>query len=228
LYEGMTVAARYPWLAVPVARWTGHGVVLDERTDVVIEGYPCSANWFAVAAFRVAQARPIRVGHHTHAPAHVIAAVRREMPVLVLARRPDDAVADWVALKPDLSVRQALRAYVRFYEPLLPYRDRFVVGFFDDVHTDFGLVIRRMNGRFGTSFREFEHTAAALRKVSEMVERDRATRTGSGLPVVGRAQPPVTSDTEPWREAAGKDGWAGAPAALRARADELFRLLERA
>src|SRR5207237_2728107 len=120
-------------------------------------GYPRSANGFAVAAFCVAQRGPVHVAHHTHAPSQVIAAVRRELPVLVLARRPQEAVVEWVAVKPMLSVGQGLRAYIRFYEPLLPYRGRFVVGSFDRVNADFGSVIRSLNARFGTSFREFEH-----------------------------------------------------------------------
>ena len=222
----MTIAAEHPVLALPAARWTGHGVVLDGRTDIVIEGYPRSANGFAVAAFCLAQPRPVRVGHHTHAPAHVIAAVRRGVPALVLARDPDDAVVEWVGVMPFLSARQALRAYVRFYEPLLPYRDRFVVGTFDQVNGDFGSVIRRVNERFGTSFREFQHTEEDLRKVDEEIERSRTGRAGPGLPVIGRMDPRPQGEADSARGAVRQAYSAEIVAELRTRARGLFLLME--
>jgi hypothetical protein len=169
-YEAKTLVARSPLLALPIAKWRGHGVVIDRATDVLIEGYPRSANNFAVAAFLMAQRRPVRIAHHVHAPAHVIAAIRARIPALVLARHPEDAVLEFVIRRPSLSVRQAIRGYLRFYRPLLPHRARLVVGSFRDVTSDFGAVIRRVNERFGTSFTEFEHTAENVRACFDEIE----------------------------------------------------------
>jgi hypothetical protein len=162
LYEAKMLVARYPSLAMPAAKARGHGVLAATGTDVVIEGYPRSANSFSVAAFGMAQewsgrARP-EIAHHTHAPAHVIAAVRQGIPALVLIRDPEDAVLEFVMVKPSITVRQALRGYVRFYGPLPAYRDGFVVGRFEEVTSDFGAVMRRVNDRFGTAFVPFPHT----------------------------------------------------------------------
>src|SRR5437868_13667498 len=63
-YEAKTLLARYPSLALPIARRRGHGEVLDDATEIVIEGYPRAASSFAVAAFRAAQGRPVGVAHH--------------------------------------------------------------------------------------------------------------------------------------------------------------------
>jgi hypothetical protein len=186
LYEVMTAGARYPWVALPVARWRGHGVPLSADTDIVIEGFPRSGNTFAVAAFAVAQPRPVRIAHHVHAPGHVIEAVRRGIPALVLIRRPEDVVREFVRIRPALTVAQAVRGYVRFYRPLVPHRDRFVVGSFDEVTGRFGSVIRRVNERFGSSFAEFEHTEDNLAKVQPAMDDYWRARTGPGLPLVGR------------------------------------------
>jgi hypothetical protein len=169
-YGAKTIVAKYPTVALPVARWRGHGVVLDGHTDVLIEGFPRSANNFAVAAFLQAQPSPLRVAHHVHAPAHVLAALRKGLPALVLVREPEEAVLEFVIRNPYLSFRQALRGYARFYRPLLPHRDGLVVGVFREVTTDFGLVIRRMNERFGTRFAEFEHTEQNVRACFEEIE----------------------------------------------------------
>jgi hypothetical protein len=179
-YDAMSIVARYPGLALPAARRRGHGVVLGPGTDILIEGYPRSANSFAVAAFRMAQPHPVEVAHHTHAPAHVIAAVRRGIPAIVLIREPEDAVLEFVIVKRSLTVRQALRGYVRFYRPLLAHRGGFVVGSFPEVTSDFGAVIRRVNDRFGTAFALFEHTDDNVRACFEAMDGYWRDRLGSG------------------------------------------------
>lgn len=172
LYEAKSIVAMYPSIAVPLARrrGAGHGRVFDRDTDVVIEGFPRSGNTFAIAAFRHAQDHEVRIANRVHAPGHVIAALDAHLPVLVLIREPEESVLGWVVYKGDISIGQALRAYRRFYAPLLPHRHRFVVASFDQVITDFGAVIRRVNGRFGTNFGEFEHTEENVHRLFEGME----------------------------------------------------------
>jgi hypothetical protein len=192
LYGCKTVVASKPGLALPIARIRGHGEPFDPSVDIVIEGYPRSGNSFAVHAFRVAQDHPVRIAHHLHAPAQLIAAVRSRVPALVMVREPHDAVLEFVLAKGYLSIRQALHGYVRFYTPLLPYRDRIVAGLFSDVTTDFGAVIARVNAAFGTNFAEFEHTEENVRSSFEAIEADWATRLPPGEAFerkVGRPSP---------------------------------------
>ncbi len=192
LYELKTIVAQFPTLAIPAARLRGHGVLVGPGTDILIEGYPRSANSFAVAAFGMAQPRPVVIAHHTHAPGHVIAAIRAKLPALVLARDPEDAVLEFLIVRPTLSVKQALKGYVRFYEPLLAYRGGFVVGTFADVTTDFGAVIRRINERFGAQFREFRHTPENVQACFDAMDGYWRGRVGSGElleRVVGRPSP---------------------------------------
>lgn len=181
VYEAQTVVAPVPWLALPLARLRGHGVPLRRDTEVVIEGYPRSANSFTVAAFRRAQGREVRVAHHVHAPAQVIQAVRWRVPVLVLVRRPEEAVLEYVLKKAHVTVAQALRGWIRFYAPLLRWRDGFVVGPFEEVTSDLGAVIRRLNERFGTRFVPFEHTEENARAALDELDRWWRDRLGPGL-----------------------------------------------
>ncbi|HZP90909.1 MAG TPA: hypothetical protein VFC04_07940 [Actinomycetota bacterium] len=179
VYEVKTVVARYPALAIAIAR-RRHGIPVGDDTQIVIEGFPRTGTSFAVAAFDIAQDRSVRIACHVHAPAQVLEGVRRGLPALVIAREPEDTVLSFVIRNPHLGLRQALRGYLRFYEPLLPVRDRVVVGRFDEVTTDFGAVIRRVNERFGTDFREFEHTQESARRVFEEIEGDYRARLPEG------------------------------------------------
>ncbi len=170
VYEIQTLVAQRPALALPMARVRRHGVPFGPATEVVIEGFPRSANSFAVAAFARAQGRKPNIAHHVHAPAQVIAAARAGVPAIVLIRNPEDAVLEYVIKKPAIAMSQALRGYARFYEPLLRYRWAFVPGVFDEVTKDFGSVIHRLNERFGTSFREFEHTEENARATLDDID----------------------------------------------------------
>ncbi|HYJ61398.1 MAG TPA: hypothetical protein VE032_08045 [Actinomycetota bacterium] len=178
-YEAQTLVARVPSIARPLQRLRGPERSVDDRTEIVIEAFPRCASSFAVAAFRLAQEpRAMRIADHSHSPAEVIAGVRRGLPVLVLARRAEPAVISHVIRNPDLPVRAVLRGYLRFYETVAPHRRDIVVGSFDEVTTDLGVVIARMNARFGTAFAPFTHTPANLARIEREIEDDYAARAG--------------------------------------------------
>ena len=139
-------------IAIPIARWRGHGVVVDREKVILIEGFPRSANSFAVAAFDFAQDWHPDVAHHLHAAGHVLEAIRLGVPAIVLVRDPNDAVPELVIAHPRVSLRQGFRSYLAFYRRLMPHHYGFVVAAFPEVTTDFGAVIRRVNMRFGSSF----------------------------------------------------------------------------
>lgn len=183
-----TLAGRYPTLSRALIRQSGE--FPTQETDIVIEGFPRTGNTFAVIAFQMAQLEQVSIAHHVHAPASVIHAVSESIPALVLIRAPADTIPSFVVRYPHLTIAQALRSYVRFYEPLLPLRDRFVLGPFDEVTSDFGAVMRRINRLFGTEFAEFEHSKENVHRVQEVVDEwDRNTFGGGELLERGRARP---------------------------------------
>jgi hypothetical protein len=164
--------------------------VATAETEICIEGFPRSGNTFAVIAFQQAQPDVVSIAHHVHAPGSVIGAVRLRKPALVLIRDPEEAVLSMVIRYPQLSLRQALRGYRRFYAPLVRYGDRVVVGRFEDVIADLGALIREINRRFGTSFREFEPTEANVSRAMEELDRwDLNTFGESERLKLGRARP---------------------------------------
>ena len=180
LYDAKTSIARYPVIALPLQRVRDHGELIDERTDVVIEAFPRCASSFAVAAFRLAQEpSPTNVAHHTHMPAQVIRAARLGVPTMVLLREAIDAVVSHVIRNPNLSVRAAMRGYLRFYEPLMPMRGEFVSATFDEVTGGFGVAIERLNTRFHTTFALFEHTPRNVARIAGEIERDYGSRADS-------------------------------------------------
>jgi hypothetical protein len=222
LYEVGTLAGPLPSVVLPVARWRGHGEAVGPNTDVVIEGYPRSANSFAVAAFRQAQHGPVRIAHHVHAPANAIAGVRHGLPTLVLVRDPAEAAMDLVLAKRALTIRQALRGWIRFYRPLLSHRGWFIVSTSEEALSDFASVTHRLNARFGTSFAEFEGGDEASDEARRAAGEYFEDRVGPGLPLVGRTSAPTGAASEA-RERLRREYESPKLARLRHRAERLHR-----
>jgi hypothetical protein len=181
-YRVMTRLARRPAFAMPLARLRGEGELVAEDTDLLIESFPRSASSFALAAFNLAQepAR-LKVAHHTHAPGHVIAAVRLGVPALVVVRDPEGAVVSSMIRHPGRTCTGVLRGYVDFHEPLIPYRGDLVVGTFAEVVAgDVGRITRRVNARFGTAFAEFAATDENVARCLREIDEDWRERRGGG------------------------------------------------
>lgn len=170
-------------MALPIFKFygvlAGGGIgVVSSSTDIVIEGYPRSANTFALSAFLLAQQQQVEIAHHIHGPAQIIWAVRHSIPTLVLIREPRESVVSLVVRQPLLSLQQALKNYIRFYEKVFPYRGSFVVADFDEVTSDYGSTIERVNWQFGTSFMKFEHTDENVQRCYQLIEEMDRRDTG--------------------------------------------------
>jgi len=160
----------HPSLYLPLARWKSGHSVLEARTELVVDGFTRSAGTFAAIAFQLAQNDHVRVAHHMHAAAPLIAAARRGVPTLITVREPESTILSAMMREPAVSPRQWLKTYAAFYERILSFRPHFVVATFEEVTSDFGAVIGRVNERFGTRFRRFEHTEENVKAVFALIE----------------------------------------------------------
>lgn len=154
---------------------------VSRDVELVYEGFGRSGSSFAVWAFKLAQGRPVRVVHHTHASATVVAAVKLGIPTAVIVRDPRSTVVSHMARRA-VSARAALVAWVRFHERIIPFRDRIVVVPFDALIVDAGDPIRRVNDRFGTRFEVFDHTPDNEQAVFAAIDDLNRTRTAEEAP----------------------------------------------
>lgn len=171
----------YPFY-IRLLRWhhAGANGLVGADTEIVIESYPRSGNTFSVTAFEMAQNREMRRGDHLHAPAQVILAANMRIPCLVLVRRPQDAIFSHVIRFPHIPIRQCLTDYIRFYRTVLPYRSAYVLATFEAATRDFGVVVKALNERFGTSFVEFDHTPDNEEQCFRLIQQRYESRYGDG------------------------------------------------
>lgn len=139
-----------------VNRARGRPGLVDARTDITIEGFPRSGNTFAVRAFLLANPSA-SVASHWHAPAQLHESVRRGFPSIVVVREPAAAASSLLVRRPDLPAAAVVRSYLEFHQAILPLANDVVIAPFEEVTTDFGRTIARVNQRFRGSFTLFRH-----------------------------------------------------------------------
>ena len=66
----------------------------------------------------------MNVGAFKHYSANAIVGVRRGKPVLVLVRKPQDAIASLAVTAPRFTMRQLLRRWIVSHKRVQPYHDR--------------------------------------------------------------------------------------------------------
>jgi hypothetical protein len=165
--------SRHPAVYLPIARRRYPGPspeVIGPGTELVIDGYTRSATTFAVYALQLPQPKPVRLAHHLHAPAQLIEAAQRRVPTIALIRQPEGAVLSHLAREPWVDMRDASDGFALFYESLMPYKEHFVIGEFEQVTNDFAGVVRRLNARFGLTLAEFEPTQDNLDLCRELIK----------------------------------------------------------
>ncbi len=172
--EYRTTVRRLPW---PIYMLITHprrimypknyGNPVTRSTAIAIEGFQRSANSFAVNAFLFSQGdnSGVQVASHLHAPTHVRRALKLKVPVLIVIREPDGAILSDLMKAPHRNVRHAYEGYVDFYTYVFSVLTRVVVATYDEVTTDFGAVISRVNNFYNTQFRTFEHTESNVQEV---------------------------------------------------------------
>lgn len=170
-YSARAIVSGYPWPYLPMVRRKYPGQMVDAGTELVIEAFPRSGNTFAVVAFEMSQDGPVKVAHHLHAASQVTRGVSLGKPTLVLIRDPIDAVVSHLVREPGVTPRQGMRNWVRFYRSIQEVRNDVVVATFEEVTTDFGSVIDRLNERFGTSFIRFDHSRENVERCFDRIEQ---------------------------------------------------------
>lgn len=145
---------RYPFLFSIFYRLQGKNLKLlfCNSTEIVIEGFPRSANTWAVVFFEYFQKRGVNIAHHLHVESQLISAVKNNVPAILLIREPELCIKSLLVRENLASVNSSLRRYIRFYGTLLPYKDKMVVAEFRRVTSDMSSVIDSCNKKFGTQF----------------------------------------------------------------------------
>ena len=170
LFELRSILATNASVYRVAAGLRGNHQVVHRRSDLVVDGFPKSANSTMEAAVRVTQRTDLRLAHHCHSAAQFHLALRFGVPAVLLFRNPMDAVLSYKDALPDhIRFGALLRAYARLHRSLMPCLDRLILVSFDDVTRDLLGVLARLRDASGmelaipTSNHGFDRLVAARR-----------------------------------------------------------------
>lgn len=114
------------------------GNVCSDRTDIVIEAFPRSANTYCVAAIRTLSKDQLSIASHMHSAAQFELANRLNKPALLIVREPEGAISSLSIRRPLVKKRRLIKEYISFHKQILPLiaEGKVVVVSFDDLVGD--------------------------------------------------------------------------------------------
>lgn len=149
-----------------------------DRCDMVVDGFPRSANTYAWYAIRTAIEPMYMVRGHTHSVATIRAAIRAGKPAMLLVRDPDSSVASYYQMLNGVSLKACYDAYSNFHERCVPIKDDLYLAKFEDVVADLGSVLEEFYINFGLDWPKYVKSATSERLVTEVI--DFASRRKNG------------------------------------------------
>ncbi|MDH5765948.1 MAG: sulfotransferase [Gammaproteobacteria bacterium] len=145
-------------------------LLCNDDTEIVIEGFPRSANTFSVVAFMQAQSSPVKVAHHLHVEAQLMYAAKRGIPAIALIRTPEDSFRSLLIRHPESAPDWMIARYIKFYAAVRKLGDKCLVVKYEDVIGDMGGIISRINSHFGTKFDVPVHDETMVKSVFKEIE----------------------------------------------------------
>lgn len=158
-------STRTPSLYYALRRLTGrmNDRCVTAASDIVIEGFPRSANSSTAHAFIDRQPEDIKVAHHLHHVAQLLRGIELNLPCVALIREPRSAILSMKSLVAEAAEREGgdknvepfedtIKAWLTFYEALEPHLDRVVIAPFSEATKSVETVITNVNRKFGTQF----------------------------------------------------------------------------
>jgi hypothetical protein len=122
--------------------------VISDDTDIVVEGYPRSANTYVSALLIVQNGDRIKIGRHIHGSAQLLKGIKQSIPSLLLIRNPVDAISSLIMRAPYLPPRLLLNNYISFHTQLLDWVDELIIIDFYDATNNMDKVIEYINAKY--------------------------------------------------------------------------------
>ncbi|TFB14178.1 hypothetical protein E3U55_14105 [Filobacillus milosensis] len=124
----------------------GHYSLAKTGIDLCIEAYPSSANTYLQSLLEEVN-KDLTTAHHTHSVANMKMALVNDIPLVVIIRKPLDAITSRLVRFPNTNTNFALLEYYSFYSYVLNNINNLVIiNFSELINSPLG-VIERVNPR---------------------------------------------------------------------------------
>lgn len=142
---------------------SGRPQLATTSSMMCMEGFPRSGNSFSYRCVVTLLGVPDQaIAHHTHSPANVWRAIRRNLPTYVFVRQPMEACISLILYGACDTLEESLQAYEDFYRPLVSLLDRIVVVPFEDLVASPAAFLNRVADDLGLERIDWSGATAAL------------------------------------------------------------------
>tara|TARA_B100002052_G_scaffold297744_1_gene329228 strand:+ start:396 stop:1100 length:705 start_codon:yes stop_codon:yes gene_type:complete len=124
--------------------------IVRKNTDLVIEGFPRSANTFCKAAFLMIDSH-LSIASHIHLPINIKLGLKNKIPIIILIRKPIDAITSHI-IRSSSNVSNAINSYKRFHINISYNDSRVLFVKFETIVKNFPIVITKYNELFDTNY----------------------------------------------------------------------------
>lgn len=190
-----------------------------EDYDLLIEGYPRSANTWTSMYWEVTQPH-LRILHHCHVPPPVIQAVRLKKPVILLIREPFEAALSYAYLRGNENIVRKLQYYIDYHRTLWPVASSLNIVPFEKTVDSPDAIVKQLAGRLPVTLDVTTLSQDSLNEASRRVRtlstvQDRVDERYLGLPCEPRRV---------WKQAKKEELQDVSRSALAEEAISLFRV----
>jgi len=124
----------------------------NEKTELVIEGYPRSGNTFFVTALKYTQKRKLNLAHHLHNIAQIKHGLENKIPVVILLREPKEAVKSLILRENYQNQTLLLKNYFFFYKFVKKNKKQILIFKFETIIKNFDKCIKKINKTFNMNY----------------------------------------------------------------------------
>lgn len=187
LLNSPPIARRY------MRRRQGYGpLVPNTASQVVIDGFPRSANSYAMFAFVVAAGSSVGFSGHTHSPEALLMGRNMGIPALLTLRRPEDCARSLLQHQTGIRPDSIFDAWSGFHQPFRQNCDGILIVPFEAIVQDFGQVLALLNSQTPASLPVYDKTEGNEAKVRTLIDHSVVKYEGAyaeakvARPVAGR------------------------------------------
>lgn len=153
-------------------RQTNKKILVNKKTDIVIEGFWRCGNHFAVHAFLFSQKKQMVIAHHFHASAQIKMAVKLNIPTIILIRNPYDCIASSLIFSPDKNPLFFIKYYKVFYSSLEKIKHKCIVSDFKNTTENFDKIIELVNRKYKSDFEVFDNQSKNINIVLKNIKNE--------------------------------------------------------
>lgn len=136
-------------------------------TDLLVEGYPRSANTFVLNALKWSNPE-FKYASHLHSCGTIKYAARKNIPMLVLIREPRSAVVS-LFIREGLRLDYCFKWYLKFYKCVAVHRSALVIADFSTVTSGLDPIYEELRGVYGLELRRPPTEHSEISEVKKMV-----------------------------------------------------------